>query len=243
MLIRLLRLGRHLLQTVLLALLQPAVLLGGLLVRELLGEQRIVEQRRRLVVDGTVKHHPVVLLVVRVHLGLRQHRHTHLALQDRATGLTTAYGMHTVAGRLGHLHQPQLVLPADQLTHDLAALLTVAAVDVVEEERAHRLHAPQHSALLHLTAIAHLHQRTLIAVVTRLAVLVPVLHVLLRVAGLHQHLSALHGTGDLAPVPVNIDQINHSLNKCLLTKSLNKCLSALNSEAEASPLQLERGRG
>ena len=205
MLIRLLCTRRHLFLSLPLALLQALKLLGSLLVGELFGEEHVVQQRRCLVVDGTVEHHAVVLLVVRVHLRLGEYREAYLILQNRLPTLAAAHGVNTIACRLRHLYQPQLVLHLQQLADDAAALLAVTAVDVVEEERAHRLDAAQLTALRHLTVVVHLYERALVLVLVGLAVEVPVPHVLRGVARPDEVFSVRDGSGDLAPAPVDSD--------------------------------------
>jgi hypothetical protein len=82
----------------------------------------------------------------------------------------------------------------EQLTDDVSTLLTVAAVDVIEEERTHSLDTLQQTTLRHLTVVVHLHKCMFEPVLTCLTIVVPVTDILLGVTSSNQFFEALNGT-------------------------------------------------
>ena len=208
-LISLLGSWRHLFLSLSLTLLQAQILSGSLFVRKRLREECLIQQRRSLSINRSVEYHTVVLLIIRIHFGTRHDRGTHLALQNSMFRHSSGYSMNTIAGRLCHLYQPQFILHLKQLTDDTATLLTVAAVDVVEEERAHRLDTFQQSTLRHLTVVVHLHQRMFEPILTSSAIVIPVPDILLGVADRHHLFEALNGAAMFLAAHF-IYQVNHT---------------------------------
>ena len=135
--------------------------------------------------------------------------------------------MNTKTGRLSHLYQPQLFFHLKQLIDDTAALLTVAAVDVVEEERTHRLDTLQQTAIRHLTVIVYLHQRVLIPILTSTAEVIPVLNVLRCITRCYQLFGGLNGAAMFLAAHF-IYQVYHISYCCFKISSLKTfCAIAL----------------
>ena len=197
MLVGLLCPSRNILFSALLAFLQALVLGSGLFVGQRLGEESLVEQRSCFKIYRSVEYNPVVLFIVRVHLRTGLNRDTNLILQDSSFRHAATDGMNSKPCRLSHLYQSQFLPHLQQLTDDAAALLAVAAVDVVEEERAHRLVAFQQTAFGHLAVVVHLNERELIPVLTSLAVHVPVPDVLRGVTSLLEAVGRCNGAATL----------------------------------------------
>ena len=131
----------HLLQALLLALLQPLILLLTLLCGHRLVEERIIQIRQILLRAACREHHSVKVFGISIHLDTQFIGHLHLTLQNGRSRLSSAHQMPTSARTLLEHHQPDGILLREHQLLDGCRLLRIIAIHIVEEVAADTLTA------------------------------------------------------------------------------------------------------
>ena len=198
MLIGFLRTRRNLFQVLLLALLQPLILLFTLLNSHRLFKDRIIQIEEVIVRCGPRKHHPRQPAGIGIIFRLRGHTEGILTLPDGLIGLSATDGMQPISGRSRELQQSDLLLLRQQHLLDTLLLFLIAAVNIVGKRRRRMAAARQHPVRQQVV-IAELHLIALRLLITPSGV-IEVLRVLRRVAQLEILLSRKDGARHLRPI-------------------------------------------